>query len=254
MASAPRMPDPMILYVGVANKRCILAEYCAGAPDVSARIRKVLPSVVDVTSKTHVPFGWNDLVLHVLPEPDSPSGRYRSSKNPAPGSREAAAAQVRYLCLAHQDYRLVLPMQALEAVAARFQERFDVADAGLASEGEAATVYGPKMATPLRATLLQFTDPATQKISDMRGRLDEARSNIADSLEATVQRGAKLDEMAEASLKLQRHTATFSFGAKRMETAAQMEVLKSRAILGGVVFLFLVVVALLVCGSGLCIW
>jgi hypothetical protein len=170
------------------------------------------------------------------------------------GTRESSAQAIRYLCLAHKDYGQVLPMQALERLAVLFRERFDLSAAGSSSEAQAASTYGPGFEASLRATIIQFTDPARGKMEKLKGHLGQAKGNLADSIEAALERGTALEGLEADSAALRRQTASFAASSGRIAREAAWRQLRSRAMAAGAGVVGLMVVGMLACGPGMCIW
>jgi len=243
----------MIGYIAVTNSKCVLAEYDDTGRGLGEAIRRMLPTIEEQAFRTSMKMpSLPPYSLHVLPEAVSEGSRLGAGAT-AGGSREAAAASIRYVCLAHRDYQTVLPMQTLESVAGQFRSTFDLVAAGSAGEDEAATAYGSRFRSTLQATLLRFTDPARDTMTKVRGHIDRAKGSLAESIEAAVERGGRLDALAEDSRRLQASSSSFAGGSRRIAREAAWRVTRGRLALAGAVLLLLLVVGMLGCGPGMCV-
>lgn len=208
----------MIRYIGVVEAHRVLAEFEVGRDGALASVMQAMaPQLAALPARCSVDCsGRPGDVLHVLKlECPATVAKAAGTREPASAAASGQRTVVSVVCVASREYGRILPMKALEHAALQFR--------ALQARGFVTAAPAPFSELPteasfeaeLAATLERFTDPAGEALARARANIAGARTSLADTLEAAVERGSSLRRLEEESLELRRGTASFSTAARR---------------------------------------
>lgn len=207
----------MIRYIGILQDHHVIAEYEVAQGYALARVLKgMAPQLESLPARCSVDCaGRPGDVLHVLQFNCAATAAVVSSRMPVSAAGVGQVGRHHAVCVASREYGRILPMKALEHAAARFRAS--------RTGGTASTAPPPYSERPmdlpfepeLEATVARFTDPAGAALARARANVAGAKTSLADTLEAAMERGSSLQRLEAESLELRRGTASFSTAARR---------------------------------------
>lgn len=149
-----------------------------------------------------------------------------------------------YMCMADEAFGRRRPFAFLDNIKDRFE-------ASYGSNAKTAMAYGMNsdFARVLQIQMNFYSkDPEADKITKVRGEIDEVKSVMVANIEKVLERGEKIELLVEQTDKLQHNAFEFKKGSTQLKRAMWWKNVKITIILVLVVLVVVYIAAALACG------
>jgi len=154
------------------------------------------------------------------------------------------ADEITYLCMADESFGRRIPYAFLDNIKSRFVSSYG-------ENAKTAMAYGMN-ADFARVLQIQMNfyskDPEADRITKVRGEIDEVKSVMVANIEKVLERGEKIELLVEQTEALQHNAFEFKKGSTQLKRAMWWKNMKITIILILVVLAVVYLAAALACG------
>eukprot|EP01111_Echinosteliopsis_oligospora_P005942 TRINITY_DN1973_c0_g1_i1.p1 TRINITY_DN1973_c0_g1~~TRINITY_DN1973_c0_g1_i1.p1 ORF type:complete len:269 (-),score=68.10 TRINITY_DN1973_c0_g1_i1:83-889(-) len=203
-----------IIYSLVARGSCVLAEYTATSGNFTTVTRRILDKIPPQDSK--MSYVYDRHIFHYIVDDG-----------------------ITYLCMADEEFGRRIPFAFLEDIKNRFKATYG-------DRGRTALAYGMNsdFSRVLQGQMDYYSNnPGADKITKVRGEIDEVKSVMVHNIEKVLERGERIELLVDKTENLNQSAFKFKKQSTALKRAMWWKNVKIMIIL---VFVILVVVYFIV--------
>eukprot|EP00002_Diphylleia_rotans_P017554 TRINITY_DN3407_c0_g4_i1.p1 TRINITY_DN3407_c0_g4~~TRINITY_DN3407_c0_g4_i1.p1 ORF type:complete len:219 (-),score=60.15 TRINITY_DN3407_c0_g4_i1:110-766(-) len=209
-----------IIYSLVARDTCVLAEFSGVSGNFPVVTRRILEKIQP--ENTRMSYVYDRHIFHYIVDD-----------------------RLTYLCLADEEFGRRIPFLFLEDIKSRFKAQYG-------DRGKSAIAFGmnEEFSRVLQRQMDHFSNnPSADKISQVRGDIEEVRSAMVQNIEKVLQRGEKLDLLVDKTENLNQQAFKFKKQSTKLKRAMCFQNVKITIVIVVVVLLILYFIIAGACGG-----
>jgi len=209
-----------IIYTLVARGTCVLAEFTSTSGNFTTVTRRILEKIPGQDAK--MSYVYDRHIFHYIVEDG-----------------------ITYLCMADEEFGRRIPFAFLEDIKNRFKATYG-------DRGKTAIAYG--MNTDFSRVLQNQMDyysnnPGADRITRVRGEIDEVKSVMVTSIEKVLERGERIELLVDKTESLNQSAFKFKKGSTQLKRAMWWKNIKIMIILGIVIVAVIYFIVAMACGG-----
>lgn len=220
------MTKSIIIYACVSNQhRLILSDFEIGAEGAREVVQRVMASRSSVDGEGMATTPVGEYLFHLLVKDGV---RYACLGDKAPGTSRLA-----YLLL--------------EDMCQRFTDKFGVTGRTAIDN----TPFRAEFSGTLEKLLTKYNDPAVDKVTALRSELENVRDAAMMNIDRVLERGERLEGMAEKTSLLSERAQMFNRASTRLRRDMWWQSVKMKVLFAVLALVAIVALAYSICGWGL---
>lgn len=209
-----------IIYSVVSRGSTVLAEYTTTSGNFTTVTRRILEKIPAQNAK--MSYVYDKYIFHYIVD-DS----------------------LVYLCMADEEFGRRMPFAYLEDIKNRFKATY-------ADRGKTALAYGMNedFSRVMQKQMNYYSnDPAADKISKVKGEIDEVKSVMVTNIEQVLARGEKIELLVDKTENLNQQAFKFKKQSRDLKNSMWWKNVKLMLIIFVIVVLVLYFIIALACGT-----
>jgi len=209
-----------IIYALVARGTCVLAEFTSTSGNFTTVTRRILEKIPPQDAK--MSYVYDRHIFHYIVDDG-----------------------ITYLCMADEEFGRRIPFAFLDDIKNRFRATYG-------DRGKTAIAYG--MNTDFSRVLQNQMDyysnnPGADRITRVRGEIDEVKSVMVHSIEKVLERGERIELLVDKTENLNQSAFKFKTGSTQLKHSMWWKNVKLMIILGVVIAVVIFFIVAMACGG-----
>jgi len=207
-----------IIYALVARGSSVLAEFTTTSGNFTTITRKILDKIPQQDGK--MSYVYDRHIFHYIFEDG-----------------------LTYLCMADEEFGRRIPFSFLEDIKNRFKSQYG-------DKGKQAQAYAMNedFSKVLQKQMEIFSDPNQDKITRVRGEIDEVKSVMVTNIERVLERGERIELLVDKTENLNQQAFQFKRQSTELKNAMWWKNIKLMMIMVVVVTAILYFIIAMACG------